>query len=74
MVWGRGRLRPGAPVQMPKKRTPKKPKPGRPEERLKAEGDWEANLERILRAGAPRERKHKAPRVKGVLDDPGAGQ
>ena len=46
---------------MPKKKTPKKRPPGRPEERLKAEGDWEAHLERILKAGAPRERKPKAP-------------
>ena len=58
---GRGSLGSRSPAQMPKKKTPKKRPPGRPEERLKAEGDWEAHLERILKAGAPRERKPKAP-------------
>ncbi len=38
----------------------KKRPPGRPEEPLKAPADdWEDNLDRILKAGAPRERKPK---------------
>jgi hypothetical protein len=49
---------------MPKKPAKPKRRPGRPVEWLKSAGPWEADLDRILRAGAPKERKPKTPAKK----------